>query len=142
MRKLLLLVFLAVLATTACRSLSTTPSDAETLTTLGDLKAMGWGVIKVQQTCAIQLQPIDDPVGFGREWYRVVFVGPEPPDQVPSFSIDPVGTWLEQWTEDPLAPGPGRLAWFTGPEGSYTLTAVVPCGGIAKVTVTLTGGGH
>lgn len=139
MKKLTLFVSLLALALVGCRTAApTAPStlDAETerrYEALWDVEAARW------KQCAIRLEEMADPVGFGREWYRVVFVGPEPAGQVPSFTIDPKDTWMEQWTEEPLAPGPGFLAWFSGPGGTYTLTARVPCGASATVIVVLPG---
>ena len=61
---------------------------------------------------------------------------------MPTFTITPAGTWLEQWQDDTNGDGrpeqgPGNLAWFAGEPGTYVLTAVVPCGAKATYTVVL-----
>jgi hypothetical protein len=91
-------------------------------------------------SCSIRLLPIEDPVGEGREWFRMEWVG-DSHAQVPAFTIKPQDTWLEQWkegagNEDPR-PGPGNLAWFAGPPGTYILTATVACGASASYRVVI-----
>ena len=92
---------------------------------------------------AIYLQPIEDPIGFGREWYRLeyVYCGPQQLglQLPPVFHVEPEGTYFEQWRDDTDGDGrpehePGNLVWFTGPPGHYTVIADVPCGVHTKLS--------
>jgi hypothetical protein len=83
--------------------------------------------------CRVALEPIDDPVGDGREWFRAEILGLAPPVVAYRFEVSPAGTYFEQWQDDTDGdgrpePGPGALVWFAGPAGRYRLTVHPSCG--------------
>lgn len=87
----------------------------------------------------IFLQPVDDPVGSGREWYRLYRVCGDN-NQPPTFDVEPKGTYFEQWQDDTDGDGrpelgPGNLVWFAGPNGVYRVLAFLPCGASTEIRV-------
>lgn len=92
----------------------------------------------------IYLQPIPDPIGYGREWYRLEYVYCGPTQLglhlPPVFHVEPKGTYFEQWRDTAnggVEPGAGDLMWFTGESGTYKITAELPCGANTKISVDL-----
>lgn len=58
--------------------------------------------------------------------------------QIPTFDVEPAGTYFEQWQDDTDGDGrpelgPGDLVWFSGPNGVYKVLASLPCGAYTEI---------
>lgn len=77
--------------------------------------------------CMVTLKQIKDVAGFGFTWIEATLNGCNNADTI-TWSISPdIGIFV--WPEDP------NIAYFGGPNGTYTITASVPEG---QGTITIT----